>query len=84
MYKSTENSITEEQIINKILDLNGIGLKEKIKRKKTMRRKTLKIPKIEIKFEITYDKEKDDIREFADYLMDFDESKRVLFCVYMR
>lgn len=83
LYKSTENSITEEQIINKILDLNGIGLKEKNKKKENNEeKKTLKIPKIEIKFEITYDKEKDDIREFADYLMDFDESKSGFYFVF--
>lgn len=44
---------------------------------------TLDAPKIEVRIEIQYDSTQDDIRLFADYLMDLDESKHSFFFRYV-
>lgn len=40
------------------------------------------VPRIEACMEVTYDKEKDDIREFADFLMDLDLSESSFYFVH--
>lgn len=40
------------------------------------------VPKIEACMEVTYDKEQDDIREFADFLMDLDLTESSFYFVY--
>jgi len=41
------------------------------------------VPSIEVKLEVTYDPQKDDIREFADYLMDLDTKKNAFYFKYV-
>jgi predicted ATP-dependent endonuclease of OLD family len=45
--------------------------------------KAIIIPPIEIKIQIDYDKNHDDIRNFADYIMDFDINSASFYFVYM-
>jgi len=45
--------------------------------------KAVIIPPIEIKIQVDYEKDIDDIRNFADYLMDFDSNSTSFYFVYM-
>jgi len=45
--------------------------------------KAIVIPPIEVKIQVDYDKDNDDIRNFADYLMDFDIDNTSFYFVYI-